>query len=269
MNTDAISSPNKVDPSEEISAPRWMNRLLGLFEAIAREPDGVSLARLAVVLSSPKSSLLTLLRPLVAQGYLTHKDGKYCLGSETYRFATAILVTRKFSSLMRPIMEDLMKATGETVILSTLDRETRLLIYQDIVESSQSIRYAVPAGERRELYATAGGRLILAFQDQAWLDDYFSQKRLLPLTDRTVTDIGVLKTMLAEIREAGYSLSLGHAVSGAAGIAAPIFDASGSVVAALGLGAPEARARDNKDELIRLTRLAAAEASRLLGYVAR
>ncbi|HZG30534.1 MAG TPA: IclR family transcriptional regulator [Ensifer sp.] len=269
MNTDAISSPNKVDPSEEASAPRWMNRLLGLFEAIAHEPEGVSLARLAVVLCSPKSSLLTLLRPLVAQGYLTHKDGKYSLGSETYRFATTILMTRKFSNLMRPIMEDLMKATGETVILATLDREARLLVYQDVVESFQSIRYAVPAGEKRQLYATAGGRLILAYQDKDWQEDYLSRTQLLPLTDKTVTDAGMLRTILAEIREAGYSFSLGHAVSGAAGIAAPVFEADGSIIAALALGAPEQRASDNKDELIRLARHAAAEASRLLGYAAR
>ncbi|MCD2172262.1 IclR family transcriptional regulator [Rhizobium sp. C4] len=243
-----------------------MNRLLGLFEAVAHEPDGISLARLAVVLASPKSSLLTLLRPLVAQGYLTHKAGKYSLGSETYRFATTILMTRKFSSLMRPIMEDLMKASGETVILATLDRSAGVIIYQDVIESVQSIRYVVPAGEARALYASAGGRLMLAYQDEAWREAYLTRTELVPLTDRTLTDVDELRKLVLDIRKTGYSFSAGHAVSGAAGVAAPIFDADGTIIAALLLGAPEARGQDNKDELIRLTTLAAARASRSMGY---
>lgn len=250
----------------EVPSPRWMNRLLGLFEAIAVEPEGLTLARLAVLLQSPKSSLLTLLRPLVAQGYLIHKDGRYSLGSETYRFATTILMTRKFSSLMRPIMEDLMRSSGETVILATLDRQADVIVYQDVVESVQSIRYVVPAGEKRLLYASAGGRLMLAYQEEAWREGYLARTKLEALTDRTLTDVNALREVLADICKAGYAFSIGHAVSGAAGVAAPIFDADGTVLAALVLGAPEARAQANKDELVRLITLAAAKASRSLGY---
>ena len=41
--------------------PRSLTRLLGLFAALARSSDGMSLADLNVVLESPKSSLLNLL----------------------------------------------------------------------------------------------------------------------------------------------------------------------------------------------------------------
>ncbi|MGE3759637.1 MAG: helix-turn-helix domain-containing protein, partial [Pseudobdellovibrionaceae bacterium] len=54
---------------EVAGSPRSLARVLGLFDAIAHAGDGLTLARLSVELKSPKSSLLTLLRPLVAKGY--------------------------------------------------------------------------------------------------------------------------------------------------------------------------------------------------------
>jgi DNA-binding IclR family transcriptional regulator len=243
-----------------------MNRLLGLFDAIALEPDGVTLARLSVLLASPKSSLLTLLRPLVAQGYLIHKDGRYSLGPEIYGLASNILATRKFSNLMRRFMEDLVASSGETVILATLDKIAEVIIYQDVIESPQSVRYTVPAGLTRAPYTTAGGRLLLAYQDADWREDYLARTKLERLTERSVTDVDQLRSILDNIRKTGISISVGEAVEGAAGVAAPIFSGDGRIAAALVVGAPENRAKLERDKLVRLTAEAAAQASRALGY---
>ncbi|MFL6679759.1 MAG: helix-turn-helix domain-containing protein, partial [Burkholderiaceae bacterium] len=64
--------PEAAEPSADRDAtgPRSLARLLGLFDVLSLMPNGMSLAELNVTLESPKSSLLNLLRPLVAEGYL-------------------------------------------------------------------------------------------------------------------------------------------------------------------------------------------------------
>ncbi|MBD0416721.1 IclR family transcriptional regulator [Oryzicola mucosus] len=266
INMDAISLRKTVEAANDTPSPRWMNRLLGVFGVIALEAEGMTLARLSISLGAPKSSLLTLLRPLVAQGYLTHKDGRYGLGPEIYGLAATIIASRKFSNLMRPIMEQLMAASGETVIIATLERAAGMILYQDVIESVQAIRYVVPAGELRSLHASAGGRVMLAFQDESWRESYLANAELKPLTDATITDADTLRDILSEIRLTGLSVSMGQAVVGAAGFAAPIFDQDGTIFATMIIGAPEMRAKVERDKLSRLVIEAAAKASRALGY---
>lgn len=250
----------------ENQSPRALGRLLGLFDALALEPEGVTLARLSIILATPKSSLLTMLRPLVAQEYLLHSNNRYQLGPELYRLAANILSTRKFSNLMRGFMESLANDCQETVILGVADLDTLSILYQDVIESPQSVRYVVPAGVSRKLYGSAGGRLVLAYQDTAWREKYIRSTKLEPLTDRTVTDPDRLLQMLEEIRASGYAFGVGEAVRGAAGVAAPIFHADGRLAAALLIGAPEDRAVERRSTLIDLVVRTAAEASRAMGY---
>ena len=58
-----------------------------------------------------------------------------------------------------------------------------------------------------------------------------ARPRLEPLTPRTTTDPNELRERLAAIRREGFAISLGETVPGAAGLAAPIFNADGSVTA--------------------------------------
>ena len=130
-------------------SPRSLTRVLGLFAAIARSADGLTLARLSNELASPKSSLLTLLRPLVAQGYLTHEGGVYKLGPAVFRLAADILSTRSFPKLIRPFMQQLVERSQESVYLAVIDRNARCVTYVEGVESPQPVRYMAPLGSPR------------------------------------------------------------------------------------------------------------------------
>ena len=66
-------------PPHDDSGPRALARLLALFDALSLASNGMTLAELNVALESPKSSLLNLLRPLVAEGFLVHSAGTYNL----------------------------------------------------------------------------------------------------------------------------------------------------------------------------------------------
>src|SRR5215207_4060292 len=101
--------------ANEDDSPRSLARVLGLFSVIARTGDGLTLAKLSAELDSPKSSLLTLLRPLVARGYLLHAGGLYRLGPSIYRLAADILASRSFPKLIRPFLQQLVERSHESL----------------------------------------------------------------------------------------------------------------------------------------------------------
>ena len=243
------------------SFARSATRLVALFEALAKSAEGVSLAELSTTIAAPKSSLLGILRSMVALGYMEHGHGLYRLGPKSFRLAADILAVRRFPALVRPILQDLAVKSGETVFLVVLDRAAQRMTYADIIDSPNPVRYTVPTGTTRPLYVSAGGQMLLAYQDPAWVDSYIRAARLEPLTPRTVTDPARLRERLRAIRRDGFAISLGETVPGAAGLSAPIFNADGSVSAGLLIGAPIDRFEQNLPELQRLLREATARAA--------
>lgn len=247
--------------AEEAGPPRALGRTLGIFAAVAAAPEGLPLAELSAALGSPKSSLLALLRPLAEDGFLLHGAGRYRLGPEAFRLAAAMLAARRLPEQLRAAMEWLAERSGETVILTTIDREAGLVVYAECIDSRQPVRYVVPPGSTRPLYCSAAGRLLLAFQDETFREQYLETTPLRALTPLTVTDRAALRRILAQTRRDGISVTVGETVRGAAGCAAPVFDADGGVSRALLLGAPADRFEHEMPRLAALLREAAARAS--------
>jgi DNA-binding IclR family transcriptional regulator len=253
--------PSETTLVAEGSFARSAMRLVALFEALAKSEEGVSLAELSATTAAPKSSLLGILRSMVALEYMEHGHGLYRLGPKSFRLAADILAIRRFPNLVRPIMQDLAAKSGETVFLVVLDPLAQRVTYTEVIESANPLRYTVPTGTTRPLYSSAGGLMLLAYQEPAWIDAYIHSTPLDPLTPRTTTDPRELRERLAEIRREGIGISLGETVPGAAGLAAPIFNADGSVTAGILIGAPLDRFEQELPELKRLLREAVTRVS--------
>lgn len=228
---------------KEVYSPRSLKRMLGLIGGIAKSDEGLTLTQLSIALDSPKSSLLLLLRPLVAMGYLTHAAARYSLGAAMFRLAFDILSLQSFPKLIRTHMEELAARTRESVFLATLDRNAKIVTYVERIESPQAVRYSAPVGTTRPLYSSAAGRVLLAFQDVVWRDKYLKTAKLKALAGSTVTDRAALKREIEAVRKAGVAVTEGETVEGAAGIAAPVVGAGGEVMHALLIGVPTTRFR--------------------------
>ena len=251
----------------DVTGPRSLTRLLGLFDVLSLSPDGMSLAELNVTLESPKSSLLNLLRPLVAEGYLIHSSGMYRLGPSIFRLAASVMSAWNFPKMIRPFMEDLCARTGETVLLGVLNREAEVLTYVEIIDSPHPIRYQIPVGTTRPLYASSAGRLLLAYADKPWRDAYLASVQF-----KVKTAIPVTRALLArefeKIRGEGASTSLDNYMIGLAAIAAPVFDGDGRCIASLNIAGPSDRFRNELDSLKAVVKEVAARASGVVGRVA-
>ena len=226
----------------DFTGPRSVTRLLGLFGVLSHAPEGMSLAELSVALDTPKSSLLNLLRPLVAEGYLIHGSGVYNLGPSIYRLSASVLSAWNFPKLIRPFMEELSQRTEETVLLSVLNREAEVMTYVEIIDSPHPVRYQIPVGTTRPIYASTAGRLLLAYADKPFRDEYlrsvaFKTKMAVSMTRTS------LKQELERIRVEGLGWSIDTYTKGLSAIAAPVFDADGQCVAALNIAGPSERFR--------------------------
>lgn len=244
----------------ESGGPRSLARLLQLFDVLAASPNGMTLADLNLALDTPKSSLLNLLRPLVADGYLVHSGGTYRLGLMIFRLAANVLAAWDVTQAFRPYVEELAERTGETAMLAVTNRRDRLLNYVDVVHSNQPIRYQIPVGTTRPLHVAAAGRVLLAFEDAAYRKAYLGGAVLDKGMNQPLTRKG-LDRELADIAQAGYAFSLDRFIQGLGSIAAPVFDADGKCIAALAIGGPSDRTGARVDALIAIVREVAVKAS--------
>jgi DNA-binding IclR family transcriptional regulator len=237
----AVKRSGATANEREMGGPRSLTRLLGLLDALAKKPGGLTLADLNAVLESPKSSLLNLLRPLVMEGYLTHGQGLYRLGPTAFRLAATMMSAWNFSKMARPYLEELAARSRETVYIGVLDRAAQVITYVDAIDSPHSVRYAITVGMTRPLYCTAAGRVLLAFADEKFRDNYLRSTKLVRQTPGTLTDRKELLKELERIRRTGFASSVNQLFEGSAALSAPIYAAEGQVIAAIAIGAPAER----------------------------
>ena len=211
------------------SAPqvhRTVERVTAILD-LAADRNGVRMSEIAVELRAPKSSVHSLLRGLVAVGYLEERSGRYTVGT-----GLVVVVRRAGLDLpdqaVRDELSRLSSVTGETAIYGV--RSGRSVLYTDAVESSQPVRYAVELLERRPLAATSIGKAILAN---------------LPLAQHAAIGIRAdthqtLFTELDDVHVDGVAYNRQETVPGVCGVAAAV-RAAGSVVGGVAVAGPAER----------------------------
>jgi len=247
-----------------------VHRALDLLEALADEKDGLGLTALARRVGLKPGTAGNILRALKERGFVDQRPGStdYVLGSRLMTLAGRSLNRLDIARLAQHPLQQLHEYSGETVFLST--RQGAYLTNLTVIDGIHPIiARAERRAQRANLHATAMGKVLLAYLDEAAVDTAFAEAGLPALTGRTITDLAILRGHLAEVRRNGYALNHEEESPGVCGIAAPVFDHLGGVVAGVCVGYPaERNDQIDKDALIERVRACAAEISRALGYAA-
>ena len=267
MSTSTASrrEPAGVAPRAD-GSPMAVTRVLRLLRILADHPAGLALTPLCMVMNAPKTSVLSLLRGLTAHGYLQRSNEVYGLGPESFSLGASLVSARSLDLVVMPFLREAVARSGETALIARIDRAAGQLIYSPIIESTRTIRYAVPVGTTRPLFASSAGRVLLAFQDEAWRREYLQSTDLRAMTEHTVTDRKQLARIIEQVRVSGVAVTIGEVTPDVAGFSAPIFEPGGRVNAALIVAAPIERGRAVAADLRRLVMELAANISRALGY---
>ncbi len=254
MSTDMRTSPeNRArSPSEIRSAgPRSVVRVAETLQLIARSEAGYSLAELARRLDVPKASMADILSGLVASSFLfKNPDGRFVLGTGAIAFARTAVSSCSLVDVTHHHLELLVRSINETAVVARLDYESMVSMYVDKVESDHSVRYSVPLGLRRELYATSAGKVILAHLPKAEQSAYLRSVSFERFTPRTIVDRKVIEQELDEVMRVGFASTEDERSVGASGIAAPVLDSEGQLLCALTVAGPTTRIQPRRDEII-------------------
>jgi IclR family transcriptional regulator, KDG regulon repressor len=164
---------------------------------------------------------------------------KYMMGSKVLEWAGIYTVTSDVRSISLPVMVRLQEKTRETISLYVLEDNERVCVER--LESPETVRIVARVGRRIPLYAGSAGKVFLAFLPEEQREGIFSNLEMKPITERTITDLGKLRTELEQIKKLGYAVSKGEWVIDASGVAAPIFNQMGNIIAAMTISGPTQR----------------------------
>ena len=262
--TPRVPGPDLTEPAQPtIKSLATALRLLLRFVA-AREPLGVGeLAQQVGLHKSQISKILKTFRDydLLEQDAATRK---YFVGLNAFALGNNYVNANPLSRDALPVMRKLVDETGHTATLSVMYNSN--VIHVLAVEGRLFIDGRWRVGRWMPYHSTSAGKLLLAFGPPERIDLFLKSRGLPRLTPNTITNERQFRAVLQKARATGISVSRSETHAESAAIAAPVFDAAGQAIAALGLICPEhLLTRQEEERLVAPLQRAARELSFRMG----
>lgn len=216
---------------------------LQLLEAIADNPK-VGVTELAGITGNTKSQVFRLLYTLETRGYVRKDPSSrtYTLGYQSMYIGEHSKKQIKLLEIAQPYLEQLGTLCRENVHLIVREKTRSVCIA--LQESPQDLRLYAQVGRRGPLHAGGGSKVLLAYAPPE-LQETILAGPLETFTSTTINDAQQLRQVLKQIKENGYHVATSDLDEGAFSIAAPVFDYSNTVVAALSIAGPIYRLADD------------------------
>lgn len=222
-------------PSKDDSPSVAVERALGILEAVAAGPEGLSNAEISRKLEIPKSSASYILRTLEKQGYLNRDphSGKYRVGLKILSLSRGALSGIDVREVALPVMRHLMEKTSLTCHLAILDGPEA--VYIEKVEPTGFIRMDTWVGRRMKVHATSVGKALVAYIAPERLEKIVAERPMEKRTPKTITTMPRLLRELEKVRSQGYAVDDEENNLGARCVGAPVFNQLGAIEASIGL----------------------------------
>jgi IclR family KDG regulon transcriptional repressor len=247
---------------------RSLKRALQILDAFDKDRQVLSRSQLADILGLPRATVLRLCSTLVQYRYLA-KDphsNNYSLGMRMFEqgsilfdsFAVRVAASRHLTQLQRE--------TGQTVFLGVMDNDE--LLYIDKREDPRNvISFTSKVGTRRPPFWGMCGPCLMAYMPNDQVERILEKAPLTAITKNSITSAKGFKAWLSRIRVEGLAIDHETTFEGITGIAAPIRDSWGGVVASLGVAMiSSAVDREGVERIAHSTIEAAVAISKDLGY---
>ncbi len=226
-------------------------------------------SELAKLLGLNRSTVTRLLYSLERAGFLRReeKTKEYSLTHWLFHIGSVYLNKTDLHKEAMTLISDLSEMCRETVHLAIL-RDLQIF-YLDKVEGPEAIRMASGTGIVAPAYCTGVGKALLAYLPKDELDLYIKKIPRKRYTQKTICNSEELKAHLAYIRKVGYAIDDCEHEKDVRCVAAPVWDSSSRVVAAISLSGPAFRMVSEKIEnsFIPAVKDTAEKISRRLGYL--
>jgi DNA-binding IclR family transcriptional regulator len=215
--------------------------------------------------SIPKTTVFRILYTLEQEGAIEKQGDKYKIGFRIIKLGMAALSKMELRSVAIPFLYDLSIKLGETSHLAVLSDRKSLII--EVCDSPHPVKISSRPGTSVSLHCSATGKVLLAYAIGAEnIDEYLKSMKLEKRTDNTIPSISELKKEIQKIVHQGYAVDNEEYYENVRCLAAPVKNAFGKTVAAVGITATTFRFKQemiqsSSTEVIRV----ATEISKKLG----
>lgn len=211
-------------------------RGLSILEAFDQANPIMGITDLARKTGLSKSTVFRLLHTLRSLGYIIQaRDGKkFTLGPKVLGLGFAVLSSLELREVAQPYLMELSRNVKETANLAVLDGWK--LIYVERIKTHQIVNINLHIGARLELYNTAMGRVLAAFQSKDWISLYLKYLKQLQEAKPYWQENGrKLLKILEEVRKRGFAINNEELTPGLKSVAAPVRNREGSIVGAVNI----------------------------------
>ena len=241
-----------------------VGRLFSILE-LAGEIGAISVADVVHTLDIPRPTAHRLVATLEAQGYLQRRaaKGRYGPAPRLVDLAVAVLNATIISAPIQTVLADLARKTGETCSLAILS--SGMVEYMASAVGDSPLTLQFQAGQRAPIYCTSTGRVLLAGLDEIHLAAYARTGPWHAITPHSITDPIKLLDRVRQTRLQGFALNDSEYIVGVVGVAVPVKNKAGQVLASLTISAPKIRKNiDDLKALLPALRQSATRISRVI-----
>jgi DNA-binding IclR family transcriptional regulator len=214
------------------------SRVVDLLELLARWGREMTHAEIVQALGIPKSSLSHLLATLRTRGYVEFLAERrtYVLGKAVAALARQTMQLHDVIALIGPVLRSITEATNESSALGMLKGDHLEVVAK--VDSPHRFLYHLRLGDTAPLYASSGGKVILAHLSPEMLEEYLTRVDMKQITPKTITAKSELRRELKEATRLGFAYSREELTLGVVSVSMAVLNGAGTPIAALSIGAP-------------------------------
>lgn len=239
-----------------------------ILDAFTQDRQVLTCVQLSEILDLSRATILRLCSTLVKYGYLK-QDGelhRYSLGMRMFEQGSVVLYSLSIRKVASAHVEELLRQTRKTIFLAVLDNDQ--LVYIDKREDADSlIRFTSKVGSRHSPFWGLCGPVLTAHLPDSEVERLLRKYPLERYTGRSITNNDEFIAWLHEIRKAGVSIDVEKYIEGITGVAVPVRDFTGKVVAGLGVAMMSSTADDKSLQRVsKLLSKSARAISEELGY---
>lgn len=167
-----------------------------------------------------------------------------------YEWGNRSLEQFDISKVARPVLEKLRDSTDLICHLGILDEVAPIYILK--LESTQPIGIRTWVGKKLPLHSSGVGKALCAWLPQDVIDTLLPEETLPRFTQTTITRKSDLIQEFARIRERGWAFDNAEDSPGIYCIAAPVFNQTREVIAAISISGVEIQIPKEKLNIIQL-----------------
>ena len=256
--------------SEENSS-NSVGRALSILELVAESNNGLSNSDLSRRLKIPKSSASYILRVLEKRDYLQRDTGgKYRLGLQLMSLTSGAMSHLDVREVAKPILAEFLKKSRlPEAHLAVLDNGRAVYIEKMEAENS-FIKMDIWIGHRLPVHTTAIGKILVSFLPEDEILKILDLRGMERKTKKSITNPQKFLREAERVRKYGFAVDDEENAESVRCIAAPIYDAKGKIIAALGTSSVVMHIDETHlPKIVDLVIKSAAKVSRQMGFIAK